>query len=425
MNPNRAVRPRRVARLVATGATIAVLVGGCTVVDLGSHDPSGTEGNGASGHTSLEKTGKYMTFQSDASNLVPGDTNGVMDVFKVDLTNGHVERPSVASNGAQGNGPSRNPQIDCCGGLIVFESDASNLVANDTNGTTDVFVHNQTTKNTMLISVASNGGPANGPSTYPTISTDGKWIAFESTASNIVPGISGHQVYVRAWQTNAPTQLASVASCVNGTPTAGNGVSTRPRLSGVGTIVAFTSKSTNFSVNPNNSSPNAYAAPTSGCGPSNVPSLVGYDASGAIPPHGTIATSTDYSGRFVAFDAYADACPSPCTIAGVFVRDRTNATSTAVRAGDTAAAGGWLNDGGSTIAIQASGPNGVTPVAAVVDVATGATRAISADSAGNARAIQPITDPAADGPSLARFTGYFAYAAAGGSSIPQVFRQNI
>jgi hypothetical protein len=420
---NRHVRPRR-ARLVAAWATIALLAAGCTVVNLGSHDPNGAEGNGASGHTSLEKTGKYMVFQSDASNLVAGDTNGVMDVFKVDLTNGHVERPSVASDGTQGNGPSRNPQIDCCGGLIVFESDASNLVPGDTNGTTDVFVHNQTTKKTMLISVASNGGPANGPSTHPTISTDGKWIAFESTASNIVPGISGHQVYVRAWQTNATTQLASLASCVSGTATVGNGVSTRPRLSGDGAIVAFTSTSTNFSVNPNNLAPNAYAALTTGCSAFNVPSLVGYDASGQIPPHGSIATSTVHNGRFVAFDTYADACPGPCSIAGVFVRDRTNATSTAIRAGDTAAAGGCLNDDGSAIAIQATGPNGVTPIAAVVDVGTGATRVISSDAAGHARAIEPVTDPAADGPSLARFTGYFAYAAAGGSNIPQVYRQS-
>jgi hypothetical protein len=414
------------AALVIRAMSIALLAGGCTFVSVQSHAPDDSDGNGASGRPALDNSGKYMTFQSDAANLVPGDANGVTDVFKADALNRHVERPSVATDGTEGNGPSRNPDMDCCGGHIVFESDASNLVAADTNSRTDVFEHSQITKATLLVSAANNGGPADGDSTHPTISSDGKWIAFESTATNIVPGVSGHQVYVRPWGSNGPTgpaHLVSAASCVSGTPTGGNGDSTRPRIGADGTIIAFTSTSTDFATNPNNSSPNAYAAPTTGCGAPAVPSLVGYDTSGNIPPHGTVATSTDRKGRFVAFNSYAAACPSPCTIGGVFVRDRTTNTSVAIAPGDSAAAGGSLNDGGSTIAIQATGPGGIAPVAAVVTVSTGAFRVVSTDPAGNPRTVVPIVDPATDGPNIAPFTAYFAYTAAGGSNPAQVFLQ--
>ncbi len=404
-------RPRRAGALLVTAIAVTMLASGCTWVSVGSRTIDGSDPTGPSIQPALDNAGNYMVFQSDASNLVAGDTNGVTDVFKVDNVKGHVERPSVASDGTQANAASRNPDIDCCGGLITFESDASNLVPNDTNGVTDIFVHNQTTKVTMLISVASDGGPANGPSTHPSISSDGKWIAFESTATNIVPGVSGHQVYARPWQTTGPTRLVSAATCVNGTVTGGNGDSTRPRLSGDGTTVTFTSTSTNFNINPGNSSPNAYVAPTSGCGASTVPALVGYDTAGQIPAHGTVATSIERKGQFVAFDSYATACPGSCTVGGVFVRDRNANSTTAVAPGDPNAAGGWLNDSGNTIAIQASGPNGVSPVAAVVVVATGATRVISTDLLVHPRAIQPVVDPTTDGPRLARFTGYFAYTA--------------
>ncbi len=415
-------RSGRIGALVAVVTTV-LLAGGCTWVSVASHTPDGSDGNRASGHAVLDSAGNYLTFQSDASNLVDGDTNGVTDVFKADNVGGHVERPSVASDGTEGNGPSRNPDIDCCGGLIVFESDASNLVPGDTNGTTDVFVHNQTTKVTTLVSVAANGGPANGPSTHPVISADGKWIAFESTATNIVSGVSGHQVYVRPWQAGGPTQLVSRASCVSGVQTAGNGDSTRPHIDTFGQTVAFTSTATNFAVDPGNASPNAYAALTNGCDASTVPSLVGYDTAGHIPQHGSIATSIDGNGRHVAFDAYSASCPGSCTVAGVYVRDRTGSTSVAIAPGDPLAAGGSLEVGGNMIAIQATGPGSVSPVAEVITMSTGAARVISSDPAGHARAIQPVTDPASDGPTIAYFGGYFVYAAPGAGNVAQAFAQ--
>jgi len=394
---------------LAVALVTVVALGGCVWIKQASHAVgTAADGDAPSTNPVLDLAGNYVVFQSDATNLVPGDTNGVTDVFKVGTTNDHVERVSVAPDGSQANGASRNPSIDCCGGEVVFESDASNLVAGDTNGTTDVFVRNMTTKVTSLVSVASGGGPTDGASTHPSISSDSRFIAFESTADDIVPGVSGHQVYVRDMQSGT-TRVVSTSSCAGG-GVAGNGTSTGPHLSDDGTTVAFTSTSTNFAVNPGNGAPNAYVAPTGSCA---VPSFVGVDTTGHALAHGSVATSLDHDGKIVAYD--------PSGAAGVYVRDLVAATTTAVDAGDPFATGGALSNDGLTIAIQASGPSAATsPVAAVYRVPTGARLVTSTDASGNVRTVttgSPVF--------MTRWSQYFAYAAPGPSSLPQVFEQTM
>lgn len=403
-------RGRRHTMLAAI-VVAAVSLAGCTWVKQASHAAGGSgDGDAPSANPALDLAGNYVVFQSDATNLVPGDTNGVTDVFKVGTTNDHVERISVAPDGSQANGASRNPSIDCCGGHLTFESDASNLVPGDTNGTTDVFVRNMTTKVTTLVSVASDGGPADGPSTHPVISSDDRYVAFESTADDIVPGVSGHQVYVRSLQTNAPTQLVSAASCNGGTVTGGNGDSTGPRISDDGSTVAFTSTSTDFGSDPGNGAPNAYVATTAAC---TVPTFVGVDTSGRVVAGGTVATSVDSDGTTVAYD--------PNGTSGVYVRDLTADVTHAVDAGDPYATGGTLSGDGLTVGIQASGPAPSTsPVAAVYRVPTGARLATSTDASGTVRAIVPGTTVF-----MTRWSQYFAYVAAGPSSVPQVYEQTM
>jgi hypothetical protein len=308
----------------------------------------------------------------------------------------------------------------------VFESDATNLVPGDTNGRTDVFVHSQITKQTMLVSVASGGGPTDGDSTAPVISSDGKWIAFESTATNIVSGVSGRQIYARQWQANGPTVLISAASCTNGVAAGGNGVSTGPHISQFGTAITFTSTSTNFGGDPGNGAPNAYVAPVGGCSGANVPTLVGVDAANQVLAGGSVATSIDGDGQIVAYDALHDACPGsdPCrSPTDVYVRNRTTGTSRRMNAAGIASAGGYLNGSGTVVAYQTAWANVAGQVAVVVTVATGATRVISTDASGNPRPVAPILDPSAEGPVLNRFTGYVAYEAAGSSGPLQVFVQ--
>jgi len=123
-----------------------------------------------------------VAFDSAATNLVAGDTNDTHDVFVRDRQTGRTMRVSVASDGAQGNGHSFSPSISADGRYVAFYSYADNLVAGDTNSCYDVFVRDRQTGRTTRVSVASNGKQGNGSSDYPSISADGRYVPFESDA---------------------------------------------------------------------------------------------------------------------------------------------------------------------------------------------------------------------------------------------------
>ncbi len=129
-----------------------------------------------------------MAFFSDATNLVKSDRNGVRDVFVRDRAAGRTVRISLAYDGGEADGPSDIATISSDGRTVAFASDATNLVADDANEQRDVFVHELETGRTERISVASDGSEADGPSDFPSISADGSHIAFVSRASNLVPG---------------------------------------------------------------------------------------------------------------------------------------------------------------------------------------------------------------------------------------------
>ena len=154
----------------------------------------GTQGNNWSGYPSISADGRYVAFSSDASNLVPGDTNGARDTFVHDLQTGTTTRVSVTSNGSQGypSGPLviflHGPTISADGRFIVFTSNFFNLVPGDTNEECDIFLHDRQTGQTSRVSVASDGTQADGWSSDPKISADGRYVAFSSDANNLVPG---------------------------------------------------------------------------------------------------------------------------------------------------------------------------------------------------------------------------------------------
>jgi Tol biopolymer transport system component len=143
--------------------------------------------NGPSSSPVLSADGSRVAFVSSASNLVAGDSNGVADVF---LTgpDGTVTRASVAAGGGDPNGPSSNPDLSADGRFVVFESAASNLVAGDTNNAPDVFVRDLQTGTTSLVSTAPGGSPGNAASEAPAISAGGAFVTFASKASNLVAG---------------------------------------------------------------------------------------------------------------------------------------------------------------------------------------------------------------------------------------------
>src|SRR5438094_669752 len=153
----------------------------------------GTEGNGASLSSALSADGRFVAFVSAATDLVAADTNGVSDVFVHDRQTGMTARVSVASGGTQANGVSCSPALSADGRLVAFQSDATNLVVGDTNGKTDVFVHDRQTGTTERVSVASGGGTqgtgnSGGFFAFPALSADGRLVAFQSDATNLVAG---------------------------------------------------------------------------------------------------------------------------------------------------------------------------------------------------------------------------------------------
>ena len=158
-----------------------------TTVKL-SFPVSGSQANHVNDTPSISGDGRSVAFESFASNLVLGDTNGVMDIFFRTPDSGPTDRVSVATGGIQANGQSHDPTVSFDGRLVAFSSEASNLVASDTNGVADIFLRDRQLGTTVRISVDSGGAEANGMSGIPRISRDGLYLVFSSDASNLVPG---------------------------------------------------------------------------------------------------------------------------------------------------------------------------------------------------------------------------------------------
>jgi Tol biopolymer transport system component len=151
-----------------------------------------TAARGNASNPSISTDGRFIAFDASAQNLVPGDTNQAEDVFVHDMLTGQTTRVSVDSAGNQADGSSDlasdGPQISGDGRYVAFESAATNLVAGDTNGTPDVFVHDLQTGATTRVSVDSGGGQADGWSDNPALDGDGSTVAFLSSATNLVAG---------------------------------------------------------------------------------------------------------------------------------------------------------------------------------------------------------------------------------------------
>src|SRR2546421_306023 len=154
-------------------------------VSVNSH---GAQANGESFAAPISADGRFVAFLSSASNLVGGDTNGARDVFVRDRKAGKTRRVSVDSHGAQGKGASFVPSISANGRFVAFSSVANNLVGGDTNTVSDVFVRDRKAGKTRRVSVDSHGAQGNGDSFIPSISADGRFVAFYSDAANLVAG---------------------------------------------------------------------------------------------------------------------------------------------------------------------------------------------------------------------------------------------
>lgn len=210
---------------------------------------SGTEGNSTSDMPAISADGRFIAFASLASDLVPDDTNDASDVFVHDRLTGTTERVSVDNRGRQGDGNSGlvgaagYPAISADGRFVAFPSEATNLVRRDTNSTTDVFVHDRFLGTTERVSVSSTGEQSDGFSEGPALSADGRFVAFQSNAFNLVPGDDNFSddVFVHDRLTGT-TEIVSV----NDAGEEGNSLSFRADISDGGRFVVFSSFADNL-----------------------------------------------------------------------------------------------------------------------------------------------------------------------------------
>jgi len=216
----------------------------------------GAQSDGDSTQADVTPDGRYVAFISEASNLVPGDTNDVADVFVRDRAAGTTERISIATDGTEGDGRCDfTPAISDNGRFIAFASFADNLVADDTNGVFDIFLRDRKKGTTKRLSVSTAGVQANNFNVTPSISADGKVIAFMSAADNLLatgPGIPGDtnglfDIYVRDRTAGTTTRVSVDSAGVQA-----NGFSVKPAVSGDGNYVAFRSAATNLVVGDTN-----------------------------------------------------------------------------------------------------------------------------------------------------------------------------
>ncbi len=265
--------------------------------------------------------GSVIAFVSNATNLVPGDANGVFDVFTYEVASGRTTRISVASDGSEATAPSQDVAISGDGNVVAFVSAAANLVPGDTNGQKDVFVRDRQSGTTSRVSLATGGAQAMAASGQPALSADGRWVAFSSAAGELAPGdANGESDVFLHDRVGAITDRVSVDSA-GGDP---DGPSVAPDLSADGTVVAFESRATDLlqgGADGNNLADVFVAA-------GGVITRV--DVGAPVPQGGDSgAPSLSADGRYVAYTSAATNIAPPDAYPGtdVFVYDRTGGTT--------------------------------------------------------------------------------------------------
>jgi Tol biopolymer transport system component len=203
----------------------------------------GTPANAWSDGASLSPNGRYVGFDSWATNLVISDTNNTYDVFVHDMETHQTINIAVASDGTQSNALSGSASFSANGRFIAFYSEADSLVPDDTNEAGEAFIHDQQTHGTTRVVVASNGDQADEGSTSPAISGDGRWIVFSSSATNLTTDATSGilDVFVHDQQTG---QTSLISQAINDSRP--NDYSDRPALSADGHFVAFRSNASNL-----------------------------------------------------------------------------------------------------------------------------------------------------------------------------------
>ena len=398
---------------------------------LASMKAAGTgSGNGRSGVTgssgqsnsfAISGNGRLVAFSSDATDLASNDTNGREDIYVRDLQTGTTVLASLNAAGtASANGSSIFPFMTPDGSTLSFRSTASDLVANDTGATADAFVRRLTTGVTTLVSVNAAGtGGGDGSSTAYTISDDGRYVAFTSSAGNLVAndsnGTTRPDIFLRDLQAGTTT-LISVTPDGTGS---GNGNSSVPIVSAGGGQVFFASAATNLVALPDNNLSNDLFVRDVQAG---TTSLVSVNSPGTAAGSGASfilsRPAMSSNGNIVAF---ISAAPDLVTndangTTDVFIRNLSAGTTSLVSVNMAGTGSGQLQSGVNSLGLSADGRfvsfesiasdlvpndpdtihNGTTQDVFLRDLQTSTTRLISVNNAGisaNNSSLAPLVSP--------------------------------
>jgi hypothetical protein len=314
-------------------------------IEIASTSSSGVLGNNWSGYgaMSISADGRLVAFQSAASNLVGSDSNGHVDIFVRDRASGTTERVSVGSAGVETNDYSDAAQISPDGRYVAFWSRATNLVGGDSNQTDDCFVRDRAMATTELVSVGSSGVQGNDHSWYPVISTDGRMVAFDSLASNLVAGDTNGtwDVFLRD-RLSGTTILVSVDSA----GVHGQGQSFVGGISADGRFIAIQSNAANLVAGDSNGYADIFLHDVL----TGTTELVSVSSAGAQGNGSSGPCSISDDGRFVAFASAASNLVSGDTNGApdVFLHDRLTGSTERISIastgseGNAGSSGGWL-----------------------------------------------------------------------------------
>ena len=350
-----------------------------------------TEANLQSHKPAVSADGRYVAFESDAWNLVANDVNAKRDIFLRDTDLNTTQRVSVTSGGVQANGLSTTAAISADGLYVAFESLATNLVADDTNFTRDIFWHDIVGDTTRRVSVSSTNGESNAVSFDAAISPDGQYVAFESDANNLLSGDSNalRDVFLHDTGTGATVRV----SVNSNEEQAVGGDSAAAAVSSNGRYVAFQSAATNLVTVDDNFVFDIFRRDTTPPGETIRVSVTSLSAQANFQ---SVNPDISADGRYVVFESDASDLVAGDTNAArdIFVRDTLLNTTERVSISDDeleanlASSVAAISDDGRYVAFQSVATNLVSPATNglthifVRDRVAGTTVLFSADDAG-------------------------------------------
>ena len=272
-------------------------------LELISVSNTGEAANEHSDSAAASSDGDWIVFSSFANNIAPNDTDEFADVFLYNRKTRRVESISIAANGVQGNGDSEEPRISNDGRYITFKSDASNLVANDRNGFGDAFVYDRETRSIQRVNVSNSGAESNDFTFAPVVSGNGRYIAFQSDASNLVYGdnVGSSDLFVYD-RTTKTTERLSISL------PSGKQANVSPSISEDGQYVVF--ESLNSVLNPSDPSTtksvfvyDRFASPSSVGSSASQLSLVSKSLTGRVNNGDNQSANISSDGRSIVFES--------------------------------------------------------------------------------------------------------------------------